>query len=609
MSDYTEIDNTVSQPANVAAEAHRKAAFKAYNNSKGAATEAVAHTYLVYLNTQNADGAAWLKSALETRKDEIKKHNDAIPQRKIEAADYKAKLASNPKAVASEQVMADASLTDEGWAAEERTKIDMLRKSASRFTNVCRLALQFDHNYHASNTSRYCALLEWLDAKFANQLVTGIAPLVKAIKDAGGFEKVLFMQRRGEPDDTGYAAGDREIIEAQLKANIKTAIATANIKARFAMTPNHATSDNVVIMYGLHANGTVSVIDEVPLETAEVDGMLRKLDNKAMLPVDDAAEFVSRVLSLGELVETGKKTKHRVNKVAAAEQIKVYSLFSMIPDGATAKLMVSGCMDHCSVVIHAKPVYDIASDLVQTQDHLYMLKPGHKELAAKLHDRTNRTLYTLSRDAVPVRNDGKPSGSQIGWCLTNSALSSKKRNTAHRRMFWDHMAKGNYHPIDVEPYTTQFTASVTQAELAKLFVEYLKQFKTLTADKSQSNAMTLRFETDKLTIVYKGQDDQIVPVNATLAQTFEIMLRPHDVYGIVSKLKQLEVPVVTLSGNINGVFKVSFTDGVGEFDIYIPTCDDEQQLTPKFFAKLLPPAPVAVTNDLGSDGLDDEIAA
>ena len=432
---------------------------------------------------------------------------------------------------------------------------------------------------------------------------------MKAIKDAGGFEKVLFMQRRGEPDDTGYAAGDREIIEAQLKANIKTAIATANIKARFAMTPNHATSDNVVIMYGLHANGTVSVIDEVPLETAEVDGMLRKLDNKAMLPVDDAAEFVSRVLSLGELVETGKKTKHRVNKVAAAEQIKVYSLFSMIPDGATAKLMVSGCMDHCSVVIHAKPVYDIASDLVQTQDHLYMLKPGHKELAAKLHDRTNRTLYTLSRDAVPVRNDGKPSGSQIGWCLTNSALSSTKRNTAHRRMFWDHMAKGNYHPIDVEPYTTQFTASVTQAELAKLFVEYLKQFKTLTADKSQSNAMTLRFETDKLTIVYKGQDDQIVPVNATLAQTFEIMLRPHDVYGIVSKLKQLEVPVVTLSGNINGVFKVSFTDGVGEFDIYIPTCDDEQQLTPKFFAKLLPPAPVAVTNDLGSDGLDDEIAA
>ena len=150
---------------------------------------------------------------------------------------------------------------------------------------------------------------------------------------------------------------------------------------------------------------------------------------------------------------------------------------------------------------------------------------------------------------------------------------------------------------------------MTQAELAKLFVEYLKQFKTLTADKSQSNAMTLRFETDKLTIVYKGQDDQIVPVNATLAQTFEIMLRPHDVYGIVSKLKQLEVPVVTLSGNINGVFKVSFTDGVGEFDIYIPTCDDEQQLTPKFFAKLLPPAPVAVTNDLGSDGLDDEIAA
>jgi hypothetical protein len=138
---------------------------------------------------------------------------------------------------------------------------------------------------------------------------------------------------------------------------------------------------------------------------------------------------------------------------------------------------------------------------------------------------------------------------------------------------------------------------MTQTELSPSLLDYLKQFKSLTSDKSQSNAMTLRFETDKLTIIYKGQDDRIVPINAALSQTFEIMLRPHDVYGIVSKLKQFEVPVVTLSGNINGVFKVSFSDGMGEFDIYIPTCDADQQLTPKFFEKLVPPGPAGVGND------------
>lgn len=608
MTEYIDdTDDTASQPADIAATMHSTAAYKAYTFSKDAATYAVAHAYLVYLNTQKPEGKKWLDEQITTRNSDITKHNQTVQQRKTDVETYKTQKKVNPKTVLTQQVADDIKLTDEEWTALERTKIDSPRKGASPFTTLAKLVFKFDHNYHASNTSRYCAVLEWLDDRFKDTFLTSVAPLVTAIFDAGGFEKVLFLQRRGEPDDTGYAAADREIIEAKLKANIKTAIATANAKASFAMAPNYATNDNVVIMYGRYDNGTVSVIDELPLETGEVDGMLRKLNDKAMLPVDDATEFVSRVLSLGELVETGKKTKHRVNKLAAAQQIKVYSLFSMIPDGADTKLMVSGCMTNASVVVHAKPVGNIAPDLVQTQDYLSMLKPGHKELAAKLHDRTNRTLYTLSRDTVPVRNDGKPSSSQISWCLSNSALSEKKRNTAERRMFWDYMAKGNYHPINVEPYTTQFTATVTQAELTTALLDYLKHFKTLTSDKSQSSAMMLRFETDKLTIVYKGQGDRIVPINATLSQTYEIMLRPHDVYGIISKLKQFEVPIITLSGNINGVFKVSFSDGVGDFDIYIPTCDADQQLTPKFFEKLAPPMPAGMTNDDDIEG-DEEAA-
>jgi hypothetical protein len=605
MTQHVENGNTASQPASVVAETHSKAAFKAYNNSKDAATEAVAHTFLVYLNTQNSDGADWLKSALDTRNEEIKAHNEAIPQRKIEAADYKAKLASNPKAVAFAQAMKDASLTDEGWAAEERTKIDTPRKGASRFTTICRLVLHFDHSYHASNTSRYCAVLEWLEAKFHNQIVTSIAPLVAAINTAGGFEKVLFMQRRGEPDADGYTVDDRDIIDAAIKEKINAAIASANVKASFSMVPGTAANGDVVIVYGRYDNGTVSVIDEVPLETAEVDGMLRKLNNKAMLPVEEATEFVSRVLSLGELVETGKKTKHRVNNIPGAKQIEVYSLVSMLPDGGDTKLMVSGCMDHCSVVIHAKPLGDIAADLMQAQDHLYMNKRSRKAANAMLHDRTQRTLNTLSRDAVPVLNTGKPSGSAMSWCLTNTALAAKQRKTADHRLFWDYMGKGKYQPVNVEPYTNQFTATVTQTALSELFVEYLKQFKSVSIDKG--GAMELLFETGQLTIRYKGQGDQIVPINATLTQSCSIKLRPKDVYGIVNKLKQLDVSVATLSGNINGVFKVSFSDGIGEYDIYTPTCDDEQLLTPKFFEKLLPPPAPVTTNDDEIEG--DEAAA
>jgi hypothetical protein len=160
---------TAAQPVSAVAASHMDSAFTAYSNAKGAATEAVAHTYLVYLNTLRPGGKEWLDAQVKVRDAEIKAHNDNIPTRKEDAAAYNAKAASKQKATATEQVKKDASLTEEEWLAEVRTKIEPQRQGASPFTTVCRLVLKFDHPYHASNTSRYCAVLEWLYAKFHKQ--------------------------------------------------------------------------------------------------------------------------------------------------------------------------------------------------------------------------------------------------------------------------------------------------------------------------------------------------------------------------------------------------------------------------------------------------------
>lgn len=613
MTDHTETENTIALSPSVAAEKHTTAARNAYIASKASAMEAAAYVYLVHLNTQAADGAGWLTQQIKARNGKIAEHNNEIPQRKDNVAAHKAELTTNPKAVADEQVTKDLNKTEKEWEAEKRIKIDTPRQGASRFTTICRLVLEFDYEYHASNTSRYCAVLEWLDAKFRNQLVTNVVPLVNAIKDAGGFEKVLFMQRHGEPEADGETADDRSIIETALKDNIKAAIATANVKASFAMDPSYATGDNVVVMYGRHDNGTISIIGEVPLENSEIDGMLRKLNDKVMLPVDDAAEFVSRVLSLGELVDTGKKTKHFVDNIPGAQAIEEYSLFSMVPDAAGAKLMVSACMAPTSIVVHAKPGPEIASNIVQTQDYLYMLKSSRKIVVDKLHDRTLRSLYTLSRDPVPVLNDGKASGSAISWCLNNTALAKAGRKTAKRRLFWDYMTKGSYakrcyQPVNVETYAEQFSVTLTKAEIAKLFVEYLKQFKSVSPTKKGAQPMNIKFEADKLTVIFKGQKDYVLPITAELDKAFEITLRPKDVYGLFAKLQQFDVADVTLSGNIAGVLKASFADQTGEYDVYVPTCDDKLVLSPKYFAKINAPVPVnANAADIASAPIHVEI--
>lgn len=609
MNEEIETEKSLPQSPAVAAEEHKVAARKAYIASKDSAMEAVAHVYLVYLNTLSEDGKDWLDKQIEKRNGEIEKHNAAIPDRKQAAAAFKAELAKNPKAVASKQVAEDAQLTEEQWALEKRSKIDTPRKGASSFTTICRLVLEFDHEYHASNTSRYCAVLEWLDAKFKDCQLTSISPLVEALKEAGGFEKVLFMQRHGEPDEAGYTVDDREIIDKALKAKIKAAIADADAKASFAMAPSYATSDNVVIMYGRYDNGTVSIIDELPLENSEIDGMLRKLNNKTLLPVDDATEFVSRALSLGELIDTGKKTKHRVSKIAGAKHVQEYSLLSMVPDGAGSKLLISGCMASASVVVHAKPSANIASSLVQTQDFLYLRKLCRKTLSAKLHDRTERTLYTLSRDPVPVRNDGTASGSAMSWCLTNGALKEVGRDSADRRLFWGYMAKDNYHPVDIETYPEQFSVTLTQSDVHNLFVEYLKPFKSVSPYKKGAQPMKLKFEANKLTATFKGQNDYVLPIAAALDKAYELTLRPKDVFNLFAKLHQFGVSDVTVSGNISGVLKASFADDTGEFDVYIPTCADDLSLWPKFFAKIDAPVPVnAGAEPIEAEMADDEIA-
>jgi hypothetical protein len=609
MTNYTETEYTIPQSPSAVAELHAKAAFKAYVASKDFAMQAVAHVYLVYHNTLSDDGKDWLEKQIAKRNDEIVKHNDAIPARKETAAAFKAELSKNPQAVASKQVMEDANLTEEEWTLEKRSKIDTPRKGASSFTTICRLVLHFDHEYHASNTSRYCAILEWLDAKFKNHQLTSITPLVNALKDAGGFEKVLFMQRHGEPDEAGYSAGDRDIIEKALKNKIKKAIAAADAKTSFSMAPSYATSDNVVVMYGRYDNGTVAIIDELPLENSEIDGMLRKLNNKALLPVDDATEFVSRVLSLGELIDTGKETTHRVSKIAGAKLAQEYSLLSMVPDGAGSKLLISGCMTSASVVVHAKPGAKIAENLVQTQDYLYMLKPSRNTLAAKLRDRTERSLYELSRDPVPVLNNGKASGSAMSWCLTNTALSEEGRDTAERRLFWGYMAKDNYQPVDVELYDEHFSVTITQAGIGKLFIEHLKQFKSVSPNKKGAQPMKLKFEADKLTVIFKGQNDYVLPITAALDKAFELTLRPKDVFNLFAKLHQFGVCDVTLSGNISGVFKASFSDETGDYDVYIPTCVADLSLWPKFFAKINAPVPVHVSAEVVDAAVADvEIA-
>ena len=79
--------------------------------------------------------------------------------------------------------------------------------------------------------------------------------------------------------------------------------------------------DGIVLLIGRYVGGKVEVVDDIPLEAGEVESMVSRVSDDLLPPISESAEFVARVLALGDIVVEGKATDKTRDDTIVGEKL------------------------------------------------------------------------------------------------------------------------------------------------------------------------------------------------------------------------------------------------------------------------------------------------
>ena len=547
--------------------------------SKDSAAAAAAHAYMVWLDTQSPSATPLMRAEIAKQiaalNEAIDKHNaeeaklkDRVKRyanntlKKTDAAAIEPTTDAERKEVEAERATLAAltSLSDEDWQARRKVRIER-RNDASLFAEIVKYVLGFDRRADASVTSRYATVLEWIDENFDDATMQCAADIVTAIKAAGGFEKVLDDQRKKDKPSDEEAAEDRACQAEAIAQEAKAALAVAAPKAAFNMDVTHA-PDGIVTLLARYVDGVVEIIGELPADEKQLERAIALFDDERLMPSYDRSEFVSRVLDLGELVREGVKTDKKVDGLKAGAALEAERVLSVLPDAATGvQLVMSARYADASVIVKATPVkqgmgFGVVASPVMLNGN------ARKALHKQIVKRSLRRLVDIVPESV---------GGELRWVACDKALIEKKRENGRRSYCFADMGAQAHKPLDVDGFKPQFSVVVDAAELRKLFDERLEMWAKSESGKKGSKVMSLEFSNGSLVHKVEGAADLKLAYTGATAGVFGLTFLPRDLHDVVKALLAQRAGSFEVSGDTGGLLCLKWTDGVGAYEVYLPT--------------------------------------
>ena len=557
-----------------------------YAQSKDAAGIAAAHAYIVWVDTMSPrahkDGRDWMDAQITKRNDEISNHNNELKKLKKYAERYKlGELASstsfNGDAETKEEreqlaedkatIIKAAAYTSQDWSALRKVPVDA-RDNSSRFTKIVKFVFEFEYASQASVVSRYAHVLDWIHAKFSDAEIHDIAEITDAIKIAGGFEAALNEQRGKFVEQDNTCDKDREAIAEAIAGQVKSVVKTAKAKASFDMEVINA-PEGMVLVLGRYSNGKVEVVGEMPMTDAELNATVSKFNDDQLLPTNDRVEFVSRVMSLGKLVEEGQDSDVPEDGMKAGKKEKVHRALTCIPHAkAGVELMVSARFSPASAIIKAVPHPDKAL-LGAIKSPMMMPKEESQKLEKGLVERSTRRLLDLLPDVT---------NGELSWTLENSALMAKGSNNAQQHFTMQSLVSEVHKPLNISGFDEMFDVEITKDELRGLYEKCLKVWKGMSADKKAGKRATLKFVDGQMTYQFSGEPDYSCAVSATESIAVTMQFRPKDLEVLVKTLLEQPVKAFSMIGDTDGLLCITWADTLGEYGVYLPTATKEGKL-------------------------------
>lgn len=607
---------------------HMDSAFDSLNKSRLNASTAIAHLFLVHLATQSGMAEKWFKARVADYEIMVEDNNDAIDARFEEADNYRAgklsidheavKKPDTPKEKAEQDKLISKLKADAAMETKERRKLRYVsikdRENSNDFVKLVRIGFHLYFASQGAHVTRSCYVLEWIKNHFAGLPTPTVDEIVNAIETNGGFDAVV-DQQRSIKDADGNEIEIRKVWRDAIKSAAREKVRSLPSINRFEMKINrhkHGFSQLLVRIDG----DFVDVIGEADAPDVEIESAVNRVGSMLQIDTDPGTEFAGRVLEAGELVAAGQKIMAEDGKTTIATTQRI---MTMRPDASgTPELVVSANWTEAGPVLIAQPS---DAGIMGVNDRYIVVRGNEaKKLTKLIRDNNGRSQITIAADLQPKANDGQDVKSPMSWHCENIAITAENQRRQQRnkgdailpavtQVYWGDFDEVSYKPLDLEGFTPQLSGSIDAAAVAAILDLFPKPEKlTKAAEETEKGAtgktkgvrlprfVALKFEADKLSVEYGDADSLEMACVTDIAGIVTVMVRPQDLFGLLSFLQRRDCQKLTLEPDDRGLVKFSWRDSFGHYAMHYPTCGTDGRYQSRRVAPMrvvLPAMPIA----------------
>ena len=564
-----------------------------HQRSRDGAMEAAANAYMLWLCTQSAHATKsagdWLEKEIEAANEAISSHNEkartlqervkAFQEGKLKEDDpLNEKPRDEEHAAEIEQAKEELRgyfLWDKKeWAQGRKMKIEA-REGASSFTRIVKFVFGFDEVQHSDQIARYALVLEWISSQFVEEAPDSRDDVLAALKDAGGFEDVIYLQRQFKAG-VSETADDRKIINDTIREDIKRALANLAPIGSIPVEARHD-QDGFVVIMGRKAGSSINLIGEVKLSESEMQSAISSIGADIDIPNVSSSEFVARVLDLGRLVSEGQDTRMSRDGAKEGDKVKVQRVVSYRPgqDGQP-EFVISARATDASIIVYAWP--NDTAELGIPSKPLMLNMPNRKRMEHWVRDENVRRHIAIRADHEPKRADGNPAESPMAWISGNQILLARSSKNATQQFFWNDLSRADYKPLDLDNFQPQFNATVDDVDLDRLFMDRFKSWGASKSPTKQAMTATLRFDGGELKILIKDFEPFDIKLSKPVTGRFTLTFRIRDLHDLVQLLLKQRASQFELTGDEGGLLEIMWSDALGRYAVYMPTVSADGRL-------------------------------
>ncbi len=580
-----------------------------HQRSRDGAMEAATKAYMLWLCTQSAHATRsagdWLEKEIEGANEAISSHNEkaktlqervkAFQEGRLKDDDPLNEKPRDPQHTLDiEKAKAELRgyfLWDKkDWARGRKMKIEA-RDGASSFTRIVKFVFGFDEVQHSDQVARYALVLEWINSQFPEDAPDSSDDVQAALKDAGGFEDVIYLQRQSKAG-VAETADDRKLINDAIREDIKHALANLAPIGSIPVEARHD-QDGFVVVLGRKAGSSINLIGEVQLTEGEMQSAISSIGADIDIPNASSSEFVARVLDLGRLVTEGQDTRMSRDGTSEGDKVKVQRVVAYRPgQNSQPEFVISARATDASAIVYAWP--KDTAELGIPPKPLMLNNPNRKRMELWVRDQNVRRHIAIQADHEPKRADGTPAESPMAWISGNAILLSRSSKNATQQFFWSDLSHADFKPLDLDNFQPQFNAAIDDVDLDRLFMDRLKAWGASKSPTKQAMTATLKFDADKLEILIKDHEPLDIKLAKPVTGRFTLSFRIRDLYDLIQSLLKQRASQFDLSGDEGGLLSVSWSDALGSYAVYLPTVGADGRLQSRRMSPMRVSAPATM---------------